>query len=120
MQYVTYTMMAALAAAFVYLLVSLPRALITSIEHGRRFRHQINTRLDELPLPRMLAARGIDRGHYVGSTPVVEIERHLKACRECAGKPQCENDLDAGTLTDDAAYCPNRDRLAGEAERRAA
>ncbi len=112
MQFVTIIAIAAFVIASVYMIFSLPVAIFRSMQRGPRFRAALAKRLGELRLPRMLGALGIQHDRYLAQHRVVDVETHMKNCRQCDETRRCDADLDRGRLTDDGAYCPNRRHFA--------
>lgn len=108
MQILSYAFVAVFVAAVACLLVLLPAAIRRSVNHGQRFRDQLDDDVDRRRLSRMLALLGIDRRRYIATTPVVELRRQLRECDGCSVKARCDADLESAGAGDDAAYCPNQ------------
>lgn len=83
-------------------------AILSNFYAGRQFRRALAERVRRLRLNRMLERRGISPDHYLHHWPVIDIERHVRACEGCDGAPVCDKALASSrTTVSELAFCPN-------------
>jgi hypothetical protein len=90
-----------------------------NLKAGEAFRDALGERLEGLRLARMLRVRGADTRTYLHRAQVVDIERHMRNCRECVSHQHCDTELAAAEVrTGPQAgiqridFCPNAKDLA--------
>jgi hypothetical protein len=91
------------AIAFAVLLLA---AILANQKTARRYRQELSEKLSSLRLSRMLAFHRINQGNYLHTQPVVDIEKQMKRCSNCAQTRRCEEVL-AGSSPADTGFCAN-------------
>jgi uncharacterized protein DUF6455 len=75
---------------------------------GRKFRDRLMSRLEQLPIIKMLGKHEIDVNKYLHSVPIVDIEKQLHNCNECSSKKECRETLEQEGKAEAAySFCPN-------------
>lgn len=98
---------AGIALMAAYVASRMSYAILTNFHTGRQFRRALVERVKRLRLFRMLERRGIDAEEYLHRHPVVEIERHIRACEGCGETAVCEKALSSRAAQVDLSFCRN-------------
>lgn len=97
----------------------LVRAILRNVEQGQAFRRELTTRLQRVRLSHALGIFGLDRDRYVHEEPVVDIEKQIDNCDDCAQVDRCDQVMEKESTVDDLDFCPNHDALNAIRNRRA-
>jgi hypothetical protein len=85
-------------------------AILRNQKTAQRYRQELSARISNLRLSRMLARHRIDQATYLHTHSVVDIEKQMKRCSNCAQTSHCDDVL-AGSADEDTAFCDNDDDL---------
>jgi hypothetical protein len=96
-----------LAVAFAALLLV---AILANQKTARRYRQKMQEKLSGLRLSRMLAFHRINQAGYLHTQPVVELEKQMQRCANCAQTQRCDDVL-AGDTQADTGFCANDGEL---------
>lgn len=92
--------------------VLLMAAIIFNLNLGKRYRRHLAQELARLRLSKMLSALGIDTNAYLHSERVVDVQKQMKRCSECARTAECDDRLSAGEIDPDGIeFCNNEKSL---------
>ncbi len=98
-----------LTLAFATMLVS---AIIFNLQAGKKYRHSLAKRIDQLRLSRMLSALGIDVNSYLHTQGIVDIQKHMDLCSACENTDTCDEQLaDGHVRVADIDFCNNEKSL---------
>ncbi|MCC6716140.1 MAG: hypothetical protein IT496_12965 [Gammaproteobacteria bacterium] len=107
MNVLSVVVIAAIALLAAYVASRMTYAILTNFHTGRQFRKALGGRVKRLRLYRMLERRGIDAQEYLHRHPVVDIERHIRACEGCGETAVCEKALGSRAPQVDLSFCRN-------------
>ncbi|MCG3202526.1 MAG: hypothetical protein NFCOHLIN_02409 [Gammaproteobacteria bacterium] len=99
--------LAGIALLAAYVVSRMTHAILANFHTGRQFRQALIGRVKRLRLYRMLERRGIDAEEYLHHQPIVEIERHIRACEGCGSTAVCDQALKSRTAQVDLSFCRN-------------
>ena len=85
----------------------LGRSILRNMKTGVAFRRALGRRLHGLRMDRMLDHLGVNRGEYLHTRSVLDIEQHLRRCDACVNTEACDDVLDNGTPAKDYDFCDN-------------
>jgi hypothetical protein len=86
---------------------SLAWAILHNLREGQAFRAQLARRLAVLRLERLMRMMGLDPGRYLHQQPIVDVERHMRACAQCPETGRCDQALEQHQPQAVADYCAN-------------
>jgi hypothetical protein len=98
---------AGIALLAAYVASRMTYAILANYHTGRQFRRALIGRVKRLRLYRMLERRGIDAEDYLHHQPIVDIEKHIRACEGCADTAVCESALKSRAAQVDLSFCQN-------------
>jgi hypothetical protein len=129
MDIITVIVGGALILYLAYFLVRLAYTIGRNLVNGKRFYQNLESRLEDLRLGRMLSLLGINKKQYVYQNPVNDITKHMNQCASCANTAVCDEKLAAASSStgsielDGISFCSNKSELSGlkeQAEKEAA
>ncbi|WP_018233895.1 DUF6455 family protein [Thioalkalivibrio thiocyanodenitrificans] len=91
--------------------VLLSWAIMRNLREGERFRARLAHRLEQLRLHRLMRMLGMDPNRYLHEQPIVDAERHMRACARCPESTRCDQALEQEQPESVAAYCANYEDL---------
>ncbi|OOG20777.1 hypothetical protein B1C78_17035 [Thioalkalivibrio denitrificans] len=98
---------AAAGVALLALIIALAWAISANMREGLLFRSGLARRLEELRLQRLMALLGLDPNRYLHAARIVDVERHMRTCKECEETARCDDALDKETPDALAGRCAN-------------
>ncbi len=81
-------------------------AIRRNLSRGERTRLSLLQRLLHVRLSGVMQVMGIDPRGYLSHATVVEVERQLRVCQNCAHQHRCTGDLSIAASEDYFGYCP--------------
>lgn len=99
--------LAGIALLAAYVVLRMTYAILANFHTGRQFRQALVGRVKRLRLHRMIERRGIDTEEYLHRQPIVEIEKHIRACEGCGSTAVCDQALKSPAGQADLSFCQN-------------